>query len=1030
MAFQSYMCWDTGRVRQVLNTDAEYASRHIFLAVHSEFPLRATSPRPGGGTGRVDTNWSMQPQEFLQAFLSLDAPHMQVAVLGDSGSGKSHFISWMKYNLSASADRYTIAIPRTGVSLRGVLELIIGALPETERQPYLDELKRSGSQHSSPQDLQGRLMSAIADTIQSDQVSGTSNPDLENALIQILPNLFLDPTLRRHLSKVGGIIEQLATQVLSESKDYLPAEDRREFSIADLPLSGIQTAEMARDTRNTCDFLRSSPESQELSVDIMNRNLNRAIPQVLNFSGDRLIRLLQEVRRDLKAQSKELVLLVEDLARLQGLDLSLLEALIEVGNEDNGLCRLRWAAAVTSGYYTRWPNTVQTRVNYVFQMDYPTGGEEGSIGRDSIVAFAAKYLNATRADGSELEAWADLPEDQRGDPPNRCEYCPHKLVCHSAFGAHDGVGLYPFNSDSLVNMLRRLNDDHDRGFNPRLLVKDVMAEILGTYGEDLKDGRFPPQLLLNQMRGARLPPVAQDQLRRENPQQAGRQLAILELWGDGGQQPADLAEELYTAFGITKPQFQRTQQQRPEPAVISEQAVRVEPVHVEPVPNPPEVVDPVVAAIRDWGNGELIQDRFTSLLRPLVFDSIIGHIDWDSQGLVQSYFAGASQRPFTKSSSVRFARQMTYPTPPPLILTIPVGDGPQELTEAAMALEGLYLFSRHENWGFDGGRDLFAVFANCLERWSSDVLKQIESFRRLQGRWDIPTAAVEMLTVGAALAGKAPRKKNDDVGWLNALFTEWPTQLPDRTREWQNLYSAFASELTPLRDAVRASASGTKGGQRGQFIDPTALLPAIRRVRRNWNLSSPPPDEFQGMQNQFGRFARLHNRVRTGLPTAAAVEWHEATDWAKEWQGNLGEDIEGRLAIGEIRELIALALNSGIPFSSNTKQSVDSALIELESAQLDNFLGRALRLLERDEPLKLLHNLGRRRGNHVGGAVKRLIPALAQLLNQLETAVDNKTSNSGIIVSELQENQARIETALRQLVSGLGVMEATHVQPD
>ena len=36
---------------------------------------------------------------------------MQVAVLGDSGSGKSHFISWMKYSLPESADRYTIAIP-------------------------------------------------------------------------------------------------------------------------------------------------------------------------------------------------------------------------------------------------------------------------------------------------------------------------------------------------------------------------------------------------------------------------------------------------------------------------------------------------------------------------------------------------------------------------------------------------------------------------------------------------------------------------------------------------------------------------------------------------------------------------------------------------------------------------------------------------------------------------------------------------------------------------------------------------------
>ena len=1015
----------------MLNTDAEYASRHIFLAVHSEYPLRATSPRPGGGTGRVDTNWSMQPQEFLRAFLSLDAPHMQVAVLGDSGSGKSHFISWMKYNLPASADRYTIAIPRTGVSLRGVLELIIGALPETERQPYLDELNRSGSQNSSPQDLQGRLMSAIADTIQSDQVSGTSNPDLENALIQILPNLFLDPTLRRHLSKVGGIIEQLATQVLSESKDYLPAEDRREFSIADLPLSGIQTAEMALDTRNTCDFLRSSPESQELSVDIMNRNLNRAIPQVLNFSGDRLIRLLQEVRRDLKAQSKELVLLVEDLARLQGLDLSLLEALIEVGNEDNGLCRLRWAAAVTSGYYTRLPNTVQTRMNYVFQMDYPTGGEEGSIGKDSIVAFAAKYLNATRADGSELGAWADLPEDQRGDPPNRCEYCPHKLVCHSAFGAHDGVGLYPFNSDSLVNMLRRLNDDHDRGFNPRLLVKDVMAEILGTYGEDLKDGRFPPQLLLNQMRGARLPPVVQDQLRRENPQQAGRQLAILELWGDGGSQPTDLAEDLYTAFGTAKPLAHGTPRPpRSEPAVVLEQPVRVEPVGLESVPTPAQAVDPVVAAIRAWGNGESIQDRFTSVLRPLVFDSIVGYIDWDSEGLVQSYFSGTAHRIFDKSFSIGFTRQMTQRVPRPVSLSIPSGDEPQELTEAAMALEGLYLFSRHGNWEFDGGRDLFAVYANCLERWSIDVLKQVKSFRRMQGRWDIPTAAVEMLTVGAALAGKAPRKRNDDVGWLNALFAEWPTQLPDRSREWQNLYAAFASELTRLRDTVRASSSGTKGGQRGQFIDPAAMLPAIKKVRRNWTLSSPPPDDAQANQGHLGGLVRLHRRIQAELASVAAVEWHEATDWAKEWRDSFGEDISGQQAIGEIWKLVSLALNGGMAFNPSTRQSIDSVLAELEAAHLDESLRRSTRLLENGDSLKLLPVLGKGPGNRVSVAAKRLLPTLAQLLNQLENAVDNKTSNSGIIVSELQENQARIETALRQLVSGLGVMEATHDQPD
>ena len=138
--------------------------------------------------------------------------------------------------------------------------------------------------------------------------------------------------------------------------------------------------------KTTCEFLGTNKESQDLAVDIINRNLNGAIGQVLNFTGDRLIGLLQDVRRHLREQGQELVLLIEDLARLQGLDLSLLEALIEEGNEENGLCDLRWAAAVTTGYYIQLPNTVHTRMNYVFRMDLPTDGEDGAIGVDDIVA--------------------------------------------------------------------------------------------------------------------------------------------------------------------------------------------------------------------------------------------------------------------------------------------------------------------------------------------------------------------------------------------------------------------------------------------------------------------------------------------------------------------------------------------------------------------------------------------------------------------------------------------------------------------
>ena len=1013
MAFENYVCWDTGRVRQVMNTSAEHASRPVFLAVHSEYPLMVS--RPGGGVADGDRDWSIKPTEFLRTFLSRDNPHMQVAVLGDSGSGKSHFISWMKYSLPKSEDRYTIAIPRTGVSLRGVLELIIYALPEAVRQPYLDDLNHSGSQHSSPEDLEERLISEIALAIRGDDVKGETNQDLEGALIQLLPDIFNDPVLRRHFRRSGGVIKGLAHQVLSASHEYLPAEDRRDFTIEDLPLTGVQTADMSVDARSTCDFLRSNSESQELAVSIINRNLNRAIGQVLNFTGDRLIGLLQDVRRHLREQGQELVLLVEDLARLQGLDLSLLEALIEEGNEANGLCELRWAAAVTTGYYTRLPNTVHTRMNFVLQMNIPTEGAGGMIGVGEVLAFSAKYLNASRATSEELVDWAGQPDEYRTNPPNACEWCVHKTVCHTAFGEIEGVGLYPFNRDSLINMLQRRDGRFDQRFNPRILVKDVLAEVLGNYGEDLKDGQFPSLLLLDQMQGRKLPPIVQDQLQQQSPAQADRQLSILELWGDGGTQPTDLAEELYAAFGTTKPRLQGAVPQRtPEPDIDSV------------APQTPSV-NPVVAAIRAWGNGAEMQDNLAGTLRPMVFDSIVSNIDWDMCGFVQGYFAGTSSRIFDKAFSVRFARQLTQANPRPVSITIPGGNGQNELREASMALEGLYQFRQHGNWDFPEGLDLFVAYANCLDRWSAEVLEGIRAYRRPRRRWDPAAAAVEMLMVGAAMAGKRPRKNSDEIGWTNAIFADWPDQLPDRSQEWQRLYAYISAERSQLVDFVRATASGTKGGQRGQFVDPTMLIPAIRRVRRRWELSGSPPDGLRDQQNTFGRFARLDERIRTSLSAVADVEWQQATGWAAQWNDTFGTDISGEKIVEEIRGLMDLALGSGIKFNQRDWQTLETALADLDSAQLDESLKRAYRLLERGEPLNLLPVLGKGRRNASGTAVQRIIPALNRILDQLQYSVATRAATSGSVESELSENQAKIESSLRRMISGLKVMEDSHV---
>ena len=993
MVFQNFVCWDLGRVRDVMNTNAELASRDIFLAVHSEYALTVSHPREA--TTQPSSNWLLDPGTFLQSFLSSNSRHMQVAVRGDSGSGKSHFIRWLEINIPATSNRHVVSIPRSGISLRGVIERILEVLPEPDAQPYRDRLNRTGDERSTPDQLEERLLSNIALTVRDDQRLSDKDPDLESALVQELPHIFNDPYLRSQFRKSGGVVVQLASQVLSASNEYLPAEERREFSIQDLPLLGVHMSEMSSAARSVCDFLRNDPVAQQIAVEIINRNLDRAIGQVLNFTGDHLIRLLRDVRKHLRSSGQEMILLVEDLARLQGLDLSLLEALIEEGSTNNGLCPLRWAAAVTTGYYERIPDTVKTRMNFLINMDLSTSGDNNPVHGDSLFTFAAKYLNAARLDPSILSGWANLPDGERGEAPVACEGCVHQPVCHSAFGVVGGVGLYPFNESSLLNMLRRLDSRVDERFNPRVLVKDVLAEVLSTYGRDLENGRFPSGQLLSQMGGPQLPPVVGNELQRQNPEQSNRQLAVLELWGNGNEAGIDLPEEVYTSFGLQRP------------VILGAPKPLDDDVPDEPLDEPPRG-DVRLTGIRDWGNGRRMQDGLLNYIRPLLFDAIISHIDWDNEGLVQPQFVNPTSGLFRRDS-ISFRGQLTQASNRAVGLSIPMTDDQQELREAAIAVEGLYQFRQYGNWEFPGGTLLLESLGNCLDKWSQHVVLQLKALTGSNQSWAPNVAAVEILTVGAALAGL---QANNDAEWLTALFDQWPEEVSAQSGEWQRLYQLIRKDQKKLSDIALRRGSGTKGGvRRGAFIDPSQFVPTIRRVSHGWELLETPTGDDD--------LTRLYARVRSELPNVAKKEWVLRTEWVADWQDNIPAGITGQEVVDKLRILLNLAFKSGVGFSGQLRNSVENALSSLESVQLEEALESAARLREEQDPLRRLPELGRYDGGNAGPAVRRFVPAIRELLDQLEAEVAGRIQNIDQDAKDLQNHRSNISMSLRQIVKDL-----------
>ena len=1006
MAFTNVVCWDPRYVRNVMNTSAEHAAPSVFLAVHSEIPLSVCTP--GVGDPRESLHRQLEPSDFMSEFLSPGLNDAKVIVYGDSGSGKSHLIRWMSLNTPDSPDRYVISVPRTGVSLRGILELIVDVLPDEKASEYRAHLAITGAQDGSRDAMKNLLRVNLSSAIREDIASDELDPEtreLEEALTNMLPDLLEDPELRLFFGKQGGVIEQFVDHVLSDSASYDQAEGEREFTRDSLPLSGVDSQKMSDLAQRAADVLRGDEKLQDIALGIINRNRDIAVGRVLNFSGDTLVRLINDVRRYLREQDKELVLFFEDLTRAQGLDRALMEALTDERGYDNGLCTLRWAIAVNRGYYFRIDPTQRTRLTHVVDIDWKGGGDTQLIDDDNLSEFASKYLNTARLTPQQLEQWFEQSPEDRGDPPIKCDDCEFQTDCHATFGSENGIGLYPFNKFALSNSLSAIHPTYVEGFNPRFLVKDVLAEVLGTYGPDLEQGQFPSGFLT---RIRHLPTAVNVQLRRQNEQDAERLLAVLEVWGASTEAPTDLPAELYTAFGLTKPAIDGAVE-----VTITEHE------HENQIANP---ISRDIQAIRDWGNGNsLLQDRVVNRLRRSIYSCLNNYIDWDGLGLTKASF---TTRHFQRTY-IRFRNQAQSERTAshPVSLLLPITDDPTDLSETTLALEGLLQFEENGSWEFNNGSDRLKLFANQLEIWSQHIVSQMKPLTILDPDWDPISSSVELLAVGSVLAGIPSRADTTNTDALNAIFEDWPQDPPAESPEWVALYQAIQRNKQSLIQVLNSEGLGNKGGTTGRFLNPNRIMPALQKIRQKWEFSNHPNQQMTQLRNDYGDVAKLYALVSDALPQAARAEWDRRTNWVEEWNRNFPEDARRRQIVDAITDLYQSALENAVGFSRSTKSAFEGALERINTVQLDEGISVANDLRESSDPLQNLGVLGLSRGSNAIMAVEDFLPAVRALVEEVNAWNSGRTATQGEDQREFIEQSQLFGRSLNNISQSLYSLE-------
>ena len=993
---QNYICWDPSGVHQVINPFAEHISDSLFRAVHVDWDLQVAGPIGKSFQEIGDSAFTeMTPADFLKDFMSPERPHALAAILGETGSGKSHLVHWMRLHLPETKDRMVLVVRKSGTSLRAIVREIIGKLPEDQQQSFLDIFNAAGDGSMGREGRQHELLNHLAQAIREESLEQVTD-ETEEALLSTLPDLIQDPYMRKeHFLREGGVVGEIVDHIFAESNAKDRPDQRRLFSEEDLALGGMDFVNATKLARDAIQIINIDPvENTAIAIDIINRCLDAAVARTLSFSGDRIEELMSRLRMHLKEEGRELVLLVEEFARLQGIDRALLQAITSQGGDKQ--CRMRTAIAVTTGFFASVAETAYMRTTHIVDMTRSAGRAEGQkVTHSSLAQFSARYLNAARLGREAIENWYENagPEDQA---PSKCTQCPHMTDCHKAFGEVDGYGIYPFTEKALWIGASRLDKSMPDSLNPRVLQNNLFVEVLDTFASSISSGEFPSIKMLEKFGGVeKLSLTSENSLRGRDARHADRWIALLELY-DGTGNIANLPSPINEAFSI------------PE---IPDANAPIPAQHEEPTPNPGSTKkasdeDPNDLKIESWIRGGSLDQTIASRLREILFPAILETIDWDYLGLAKATFAGATGRPFQRNS-ISFVRQSTKASAHLQVKLEISADA-----KTGQALQGLLKASRKKfRWDFEGGDGDLLAFLDCLEEWSADVVSQLRKLTEVKEDWADVEAALQLLAVGAALGGRIrPDANLGDV--INGMFQNWPDEPAATATEMRRLYAKLQSQRDNLVGTARAQISSMKGGQAGSMLDPRRIVRSVRAFRSGkWQMCLQPLEEDKGA------IAKLYAEVSSILRDAANDEQTIRKDWLLEMEEAFGNELAKAEIISCLSSALEAAFDGGVS-SSGHANALNEALEDFKAVQFDDSIQAARKVSKSENALEILPDFGRGRSNAVAAGTE-LKAAAEKFLDAVEQNLQTYGSEQGSTASDLEANIEKMREGLVMIVSDL-----------
>tara|TARA_Y100001970_G_scaffold293536_1_gene441034 strand:- start:592 stop:3735 length:3144 start_codon:yes stop_codon:yes gene_type:complete len=663
----------TNRIKECLSTDAENIPEHILLAVHQSIDLYWKKLGDTEGENKTE---DMLFKEFFEDTGS--GIRLQI-ITGQPGVGKSHIIKWMHAKINTfereKREKYlVIRIPKS-VSLRNVVELILEPLSNnqtyeqirTDFQKAADNIdqKNSGTLlwtglkfalESEANNLTLQLQNAANNNPNQNIEDLLPNESKELAHAKNLANYFNEPTIQdKYLLEIFPDIIKRAFEgnalekSIDEDGNEITKDIKIEFSKEQLKIEDNDIGDFNRQVKYYFTHTLNNDEGYNTALNVLNRVLDDAINQAFNLNnnlgGKSLVEIVDDIRKSLLEDNKELVLLVEDFQTLTGIQEQLLNICIKDAIQDGTkiMAPMRTAIAVTEDYFNKY-STYLSRAGgqWFVQSDFSNknNDENNKLVLKNTVDLVASYCNAMRHTNEELKKMYQESESLT-NWANVYSVDDEENLLHlfSKTPDQNDISLFPFNTSIIKCLIEdNMMTDGRYEFNPRQIITQIIEPVLKLKGE-YENNNFPPAYF---RKTKKLIPEIENDVDNINcdPGQKERLKTFIFYWFNNpkNQNELKIDEKYFKIFNLPIIKFNKTDPLKPDP--LKPDPLKPDPLKPDPPKPPPKPEIPQVIldkvkgwddAITNWSRGN--SGKFTNEnardLRNILFEFIKNDFNWD-----------------------------------------------------------------------------------------------------------------------------------------------------------------------------------------------------------------------------------------------------------------------------------------------------------------------------------------------------------------------------------------------------------------